>query len=343
MFAVPELFKYLVNKNIVRAVLYYKKHFMRRLRKNNLDCGHKGGFTLIELLVAIVILGIITTLAVFSIGNVRTKARDTKRIGDIRGLQTALEMYNSDNSGYPNPGQVTAGLPLSGPNGDVYMQRVPTALGVRDGTCTADTYNYQSTDSKTYIIRYCLGGKVQSAGPGDCIAVPGNICGVPPPPAVGDNYRGGIIFYIFQPGDLGYFVGETHGLIAAPNDQPGTFQWGCNSNASVTSLSVNIGTGKNNTFALSSCSSPATQEVYGVNINGYNDWYLPSLNELKKLYDNRLIVGNFQADGNYWSSSGWGHSFDSTNIMAHGYTFQTNNDLLAYRTNSYRVRAVRSF
>ena len=40
-----------------------------------------------------------------------------------------------------------------------------------------------------------------------------------PPPAVGDFYQGGVVFYLFESGDMGYVEGEIHGLIAAAEDQ----------------------------------------------------------------------------------------------------------------------------
>jgi len=43
--------------------------------------------------------------------------------------------------------------------------------------------------------------------------------------AVGDYYQGGRIAYIFVEGDPGYVLGETHGLIAATEDQSTDIIW----------------------------------------------------------------------------------------------------------------------
>ncbi len=59
------------------------------------------GFTLIELLVVISIIGILSTLAVVSLNDARGKARDAKRISDIKQVQTALELFLADRNGYP--------------------------------------------------------------------------------------------------------------------------------------------------------------------------------------------------------------------------------------------------
>ena len=61
----------------------------------------KKSFTLIELLIVIAIVGVLTSLIIPIVGNTRAKARDAKRMEDLRQFQLALEMYYSDNNHYP--------------------------------------------------------------------------------------------------------------------------------------------------------------------------------------------------------------------------------------------------
>ena len=129
---------------------------------------NKKGFTLIELLVVIAIIGLLSTLSILSLNTARARARDAKRIADVKQIQTALEMYYNDVGSYPLTASITAGSPISSSNG-VYMMAVPTAPTPIDGTAcvTASTtaiYNYNSTTttgvSSTYSIAYCLGAAV---------------------------------------------------------------------------------------------------------------------------------------------------------------------------------------
>lgn len=51
------------------------------------------GFTLIELLVVIAIIGVLASVVLASMNSARKKARDARRVADIKQIQLALEMY----------------------------------------------------------------------------------------------------------------------------------------------------------------------------------------------------------------------------------------------------------
>lgn len=61
------------------------------------------GFTLVEMIIVTVIIGILAgiVITVINIPRVQAKSRDSKRIGDLKRIQTALELYFADNRGYP--------------------------------------------------------------------------------------------------------------------------------------------------------------------------------------------------------------------------------------------------
>jgi type II secretion system protein G len=71
--------------------MFHRKSFSSR----------KKAFTLIELLVVIAIIGLLATLSVVSFGEAQKKARDAKRMSDIKQIQTALEMYKDEYGAYP--------------------------------------------------------------------------------------------------------------------------------------------------------------------------------------------------------------------------------------------------
>jgi prepilin-type N-terminal cleavage/methylation domain-containing protein len=76
----------------------------RRAKKNT-----ERGFTLIELLVVISIIALLSTLAMVALNNARAKSRDAKRVSDVKQIQTALELYFTDQQGYPGIASATAG------------------------------------------------------------------------------------------------------------------------------------------------------------------------------------------------------------------------------------------
>ena len=59
------------------------------------------GFTLVELLISIAIIGLLSTFVVNAYGGSRDKAKDVRRVTDLKAISKALEIYYSDNSKYP--------------------------------------------------------------------------------------------------------------------------------------------------------------------------------------------------------------------------------------------------
>jgi len=168
-------------------------------------------------------------------------------------------------------------------------------------------------------------------------------------PAIGDTTEGGMIAYIFQSGDPGYVVGETHGLIVTLSDI-GVAPWGCMGTVISGADGTALGTGAQNTIDIENgCTSAGTAADLCANYANtdtgtgvYNDWFLPSKDELNKLYAmHQLALGSF-SETNYWSSTeypgystggfAWNQDFSSgTQINGNG------------KANAFNVRAVRYF
>jgi hypothetical protein len=134
--------------------------------------------------------------------------------------------------------------------------------------------------------------------------------------SVGMSYAGGKIIYIFQPGDAGYVSGQTHGLIIETGSitttasgfsfGPYMSTYGC-SGVSLGTTSTAMGTGiSNSNILVTSCGSNTVASICdALVVNGYSDWFLPSKDELSKVYQNYSLVGGVyptQSQG-VWSSS----------------------------------------
>jgi hypothetical protein len=132
----------------------------------------------------------------------------------------------------------------------------------------------------------------------------------PAPVAVGDSYGGGIVAYILVDGDTGYDPNVQHGLIAATVDQMVECVWSNITNILIGTTDTSIGSGQANTAAIIGQSGHTNSAAkvcddYAVTVGSttYTDWFLPSKDELDKLYINRAAIGGFGDYFDYWSSS----------------------------------------
>ncbi|MDR2782418.1 MAG: fibronectin type III domain-containing protein [Treponema sp.] len=159
---------------------------------------------------------------------------------------------------------------------------------------------------------------------------------------VGDTGpAGGIVFY-----DLGFTMNGWRYLEAAPADIPGVWQWGSNRKG-VDGTIAGIGNGKRNTQLIVEFLNQegeimkAAQVVEAYEYEGFDDWFLPSKDELDLIYKNLKAksLGGFQS-GSYWTSSD-AYSWDQNRSWFQ--RFSDGGQGIESKDTSLYVRAIRQF
>jgi hypothetical protein len=154
---------------------------------------------------------------------------------------------------------------------------------------------------------------------------------------IGDEYRGGKIFFINQDGKTGLIASKEN--LRDVNGYE-TFFWGPSN-----LVGTNDSDGQSNTKKMAVVSGSTYYAAYPfkneLNLNGYKDWYIPSVDELELLRDNKSIIGGFStvfSSGLYWSST------ETSATKAYGLNFValtgTNYEKGAFYG---RVRPIRKF
>ena len=165
--------------------------------------------------------------------------------------------------------------------------------------------------------------------------------------AVLGNYAlGGVIFYIDET--------LNHGLVVALNDNE-SGEWGCSDEEILNANDSTLGSGYRNTLAIlaSDCEPAGISAIIAAYSAStfisedtlVNDWYLPSIDELKLLYqerewiDDSLTVYNGKRFENttYWSST------QSGTDKAKSLSFGNGSTKSSYKISVNEVRSIRAF
>lgn len=238
----------------------------------------------------------------------------------------------------------TATITASQADNALYSRTIISATLTVPSIIVLNKYGQLSDMNLNYVNKNGALSKVYGLSPNGTIKAAKSIV------SIGDSYRGGIIAYILVPGDPGYDSNVQHGLIVSTSDQSPGIQWYNGSNMSTGATGTTIGTGLANTNTIIT-SQGATAINYAAGLartyagGGYGDWYLPSIGELKKLYQNKASIdtaavangGSGLVSNDYWSST----EIDSN--LAKANNFPSGNDYSSGKSDSMAVRAVRSF
>jgi len=159
---------------------------------------------------------------------------------------------------------------------------------------------------------------------------------VSPPSAIGAAFQGG--YYAGSISTAANGVADYY-LVIGPRSsaQSGTLvQWKTSMTSTAGTSSVIDGPG--NSAVMNNASHPAAQYCKGLSVGGYNDWYLPALNELEICYYNlkpRNDANSASAGANLNAVPSRSSNYTSSNPAVTSVTnFQTGNSE-AFVTNIY--------
>lgn len=167
------------------------------------------------------------------------------------------------------------------------------------------------------------------------------------PANIGDFRDGGVVFWVNP-------IDNTKGMVCAVSDQANSSaNWGCFSLTDPIVIDgadgISIGTGYQNTLDIvAGCPSAGTAAdlCASLSLNGHDDWFLPSRDEISEIYTNIFKVdssctanggSNFDTDVLYWTSS----EFNAD--KAYDFYFSSGVSQAILKLNVFSARAVRSF
>jgi len=160
---------------------------------------------------------------------------------------------------------------------------------------------------------------------------------------IGEYKFGGIIFWINATGD--------EGLVLALNNLSTNSTWGCVGMVTgATGTAIGTGETNTNTVISAGCASSgsAVGQVSNLNLNGYDDWFLPSSGEWAEVYNNLSVIqpvilsnGGDDLSSLYWCSN----ENDAYNVAVFLFTPPGDGTTYSFQKSStnVRTRAVRAW
>ena len=156
---------------------------------------------------------------------------------------------------------------------------------------------------------------------------------------IGDVIEGGYLFYIDETGQ--------HGLVAAQEDINGTFDWGCLNQSVDNANGMTIGTGYQNTLDIVNfgCTSEyggliAAQACIDYQYLGYNDWFLPSIDELVQMYIS-IWMPDYSFTG-FENSAYWSSTESNNNALVADVNFNNGYSSHSWKNSTMNVRPIRA-
>ncbi len=157
---------------------------------------------------------------------------------------------------------------------------------------------------------------------------------------IGLFYQGGIVFNIDT-------ITNT-GLICAVSDQGSLVKWNFNDNYSLIGTEAAMGKGQFNTTSIVAVFGTGNYAAYlcdTLELNGYDDWFLPSKNELDSMFHNKTTIDSSAIENGgsafvpfcYWSST------EKDGAQAWNQDFNSGTQYVGNKRNLNCVRAIRSF
>ena len=246
----------------------------------------------------------------------------------------------------PATSSYTVTFDLNGGSGNISAQTV-----VKDGKATKPATNPTPSNANHYVFEFWAKEGETTEFDFANTAITANTTLVAKwknKYKVGDTGPGGgTIFYVADTEQTSVWGSDSltwKYLEAAPSNLNVTYAWGT---MGAKNAGTGIGTGWSNNLTLSGDAFPAAKACrdYG-NGSDYDDWFLPSKDELLAMYEKRTEIGGFLNTSTviYWSSS---ESINSTTDPQSAAAAVVNfNTGICYdnpRSNAGNVRPIRAF